>query len=145
MASKRTAVKGLTGGIEMLLAKNKVEYVKGFGKITGANSVEAALADGSKKVLNAKNIIIATGSEPSTLPSLPVDNDKFRIVDSTGALSLPTIPKKLAVVGAGVIGLELGSVWRRLGSEVYVVEFLDTILPSVRAAPCDNTTLRRQR
>jgi dihydrolipoamide dehydrogenase len=130
MAAKTKGVKGLTGGIEYLFKKNGVEYVKGHGKITKAGEVSAALLDGGNRVLKAKNILIATGSEPTPLPPVPVDNAGGRIVDSTGCLSLKTIPKRLAVVGGGVIGLEMGSVWRRLGAEVTVVEFLDKILPS---------------
>ena len=130
MAAKSKGVKGLTGGIEYLFKKNGVEYVKGHGKITKAGEVSAALLDGGSRVLKAKNILIATGSEPTPLPPVPVDNAGGRIVDSTGCLSLKTIPKRMAVVGGGVIGLEMGSVWRRLGAEVTVVEFLDKILPS---------------
>ncbi len=95
------------------------------------------MIDGTTQQLSAKNIIIATGSEVTPLPPCPVDNAGGRIVDSTGALSLPTVPKHLVVVGGGVIGLEMGSVWRRLGSTVTVVEYLDRIVPGVRprAAP----------
>lgn len=132
MDAKAKGVKGLTGGIEALFKKYKVDYVKGHGKITKAGEVSVALNDGSgSKALAAKNIVIATGSEPTPLPPLPVDNAKGLIVDSTGALSLKKVPKKMVVVGAGVIGLELGSVYRRLGSEVTVIEFLDRITPSL--------------
>jgi len=131
MASKAKSVKGLTGGIEHLFKKYKVDYVKGKGKITRSGEVAATLNDGSGvKTLSTKNIIIATGSEPTPIPPVPVDNAKGRIVDSTGALSLKAIPKSLVVVGGGVIGLEMGSVWRRLGTEVTVVEYLDRITPS---------------
>lgn len=127
MGSKTKAITGLTKGIEGLFKKNKVTYVKGHGKLTGANQVSVALNEGGEEILNTKNILIATGSEPSTLPSIPVDEQT--IVTSTGALELKSVPKKLVVVGGGVIGLELGSVYGRLGSEVTVVEFLDRIIP----------------
>src|SRR6185369_541355 len=100
-----------------------------MGKIAGPGKVEVTGADGKAEVHEAKNIVIATGSEPSPLAGVSVDQD--RIVDSTGALSLPKVPKSLLVIGAGIIGLELGSVWRRLGAEVTVVEFLDRIVPGV--------------
>jgi len=131
MGNKGKIVKGLTGGIEYLFKKNKVDYFKGHGKVASGSSVEVALNDGGSETISAKNVLIATGSEPSTLPPVPVDNEKQRIVDSTGALSLPTVPKKMVVIGAGVIGLEMGSVWSRLGSEVEVVEFLDRAVPSL--------------
>ena len=108
-----------------------MDYVKGHGKITAAGTVTATAAGAAPKVLKAKNIIIATGSEVTPLPPCPVDNAGFKIVDSTGALSLPAIPKTMVVIGGGVIGLEMGSVWRRLGTEVTVVEFLDRIVPSM--------------
>ena len=130
--AKGKAVKGLTGGIESLFKKYKVEYVKGSGKITKAGEVAATLLDGSGvKTLATKNILVATGSEPTPLPPVPVDNAKGVIVDSTGALALKAVPKRMAVIGGGVIGLEMGSVWRRLGAEVTVVEFLDRITPSL--------------
>ena len=131
MKNKEKSVKGLTQGIEGLFKKNKVTYVKGFGKLAGPNAVDVTLSDGGKQVVEAKNIILAVGSEVTPLPTCPVDNAGKRVVDSTGALELDEIPKKLAVIGGGVIGLELGSVWRRLGSEVTVIEFLDTITPSL--------------
>ena len=131
MANKAKAVTGLTGGIEFLFKKNKVDYIKGFGKLTGPEQVSVALNAGGTQVVDGKNIILAVGSEVSPLPTCPVDNSKFKIVDSTGALDLPAVPKKLVVVGGGVIGLEMGSVYRRLGSEVTVVEFLDTITPGI--------------
>jgi dihydrolipoamide dehydrogenase len=131
MANKAKAVKGLTGGIEGLFKKNKVDYIKGFGKLGGANKVNVALNAGGSQVVEAKNIILAVGSEPSPLPPCPVDNAKKRIVDSTGALDIDKIPKTMVVVGGGVIGLEMGSVWRRLGTKVTVVEFLDSITPGI--------------
>ena len=131
MAQKTEAVDGLTKGIEFLFKKNKVEYVKGRGKILGTGKVEVALADGVTRVLETKNIVIATGSEPATLPGIEIDEE--RIVSNVGALSLKAVPKKLVLIGAGVIGLEMGSVWARLGSEVTVVEYLDRILPPADA------------
>ena len=131
MKQKADSVTALTKGIEFLFKKNKVEWIKGAGKIAGAGKVEVTAEDGSISVLETKNIVIATGSEPSPLPG--VDVDQNRIVDSTGALSLPEVPKSLVVIGAGIIGLELGSVWRRLGAEVTVVEFLDRITPGMDA------------
>jgi dihydrolipoamide dehydrogenase len=124
MASKEKTVSGLTQGIEFLFKKNKVEYIKGFGKI-----IDATHVDVGGTLYEAKNIVIATGSEVATLPG--VDIDEKRIVSSTGALSLSEVPGKLLVIGAGVIGLELGSVWRRLGAEVTVVEYLPHILPGM--------------
>lgn len=128
MGNKSKSVESLTGGIEFLFRKYKVDYLQGFGKISGANSVAVKLNDGGDETLSTKNIMIATGSEPAPLKPVPVDQNK--IVDSTGALDLKEIPKKLAVIGGGVIGLEMGSVWRRLGSEVTVIEYLDRIVPS---------------
>jgi len=129
MKAKVKAVNGLTKGIEGLFKKNKVDYVKGYGTLSAAGQVTVALNDGKTQVLNTKNIIIATGSEPSTLPTVAVDEKV--IVSSTGALSLESVPKRLVVIGAGVIGLELGSVYSRLGSQVTVVEFLDRITPGI--------------
>ncbi|WP_374573848.1 dihydrolipoyl dehydrogenase [Phenylobacterium sp.] len=131
MNQKAESVAALTKGIEFLFKKNKVDWIKGAGKIAGPGKVEVTAEDGSVTALEAKNIVIATGSEPSSLPGVEVDNK--RIVDSTGALSLPEVPKSLVVIGAGIIGLELGSVWRRLGAEVTVVEFLDRITPGMDA------------
>jgi len=125
MAQKADSVAALTKGIEFLFKKNKVDWIKGRGRIIGAGQVEVTAADGSKSVVAAKAIIIATGSEPTPLPG--VDFVDGRIIDSTGALSLPSVPKRLIVIGAGVIGLELGSVWRRLGAEVTVIEYLDAV------------------
>ena len=131
MGQKDEAVEGLTKGVEFLLKKNKAEYIKGKGRILGKGKVEVALADGGTRVLETKNIVIATGSEPATLPGIEIDEE--RIVSNTGALSLKAVPKKLVLIGAGVIGLEMGSVWARLGSEVTVVEYLDRILPPADA------------
>ena len=126
MGAKEKTVSGLTAGIEFLFKKNKVEHINGFGKIIDANTVDV---DGKK--LKTKNIVIATGSEVATLPGL--DIDEKQIVSSTGALELKKVPEKLLVIGGGVIGLELGSVWRRLGAEVTVVEYLDHIMPGMDA------------
>ncbi|KAI8107578.1 hypothetical protein M9435_002606 [Picochlorum sp. BPE23] len=129
MEQKDKAVEGLTKGIEGLFKKNKVEYVKGWGSLKSSNEVEVAMEDGSSQVLKAKNIMIATGSDVAQLPGITIDEEK--IVSSTGALKLKEIPKKMVVIGGGVIGLEMGSVWSRLGSEVTVVEFTDTIVPTM--------------
>jgi dihydrolipoamide dehydrogenase len=129
MKQKAESVGQLTKGIEFLFKKNKVEWLKGRGRITGPGQVEVTAEDGSKTQHAARNIVIATGSEPAALSGVEVDQK--RIVDSTGALALPEVPKNLVVIGAGIIGLELGSVWRRLGATVTVVEFLDRICPGM--------------
>ncbi len=129
MQRKDKVVKGLTGGIEMLFKKNKIDYVKGWGTIPAAGSVKVALADGGEDTLSTKNILIATGSESTPLPG--VETDEKQVVTSTGALALDKVPGQMVVIGAGVIGLEMGSVWSRLGAEVTVVEFLDRILPGM--------------
>ena len=108
MSSKSKAVKGLTGGIEHLLKKNKVDYMKGWGKFTGSNTIGVDKIDGKSEEITAKNIIIATGSEPASLPPGMLDIDEKYVITSTGALSLEKIPKKMVIVGGGVIGLELG-------------------------------------
>ncbi|DAZ96337.1 TPA: hypothetical protein N0F65_007987 [Lagenidium giganteum] len=132
MKSKEKAVKTLTGGIEQLFKKNKVTYIKGHGKIVSKNQVSVELSDSKgNDTISAKNILIATGSEVSPLPPVPVNNDEGKIVDSTGALVLKKVPKHMVVVGAGVIGLELGSVYKRLGAEVTVVEYLDRVCPGL--------------
>ncbi|ALJ11507.1 dihydrolipoyl dehydrogenase [Sphingopyxis macrogoltabida] len=123
---RKDAVKGLTGGIEFLFKKNKVDWLKGYAQFTSKDSVEVA-----GKTYRAKNIIIATGSSVTPLPGVEVDNDKQVIVDSTGALELAKVPGHMVVIGGGVIGLELGSVWRRLGAKVTCVEYLDQILPGM--------------
>ncbi|NWL77086.1 dihydrolipoyl dehydrogenase [Pseudomonas taiwanensis] len=129
MKQKAESVAALTKGIEFLFRKNKVEWIKGWGRIDGAGKVMVTAADGKQKTLEARNIVVATGSVPSPLPGVAIDNK--RILDSTGALSLPEVPKHLVVIGAGVIGLELGSVWRRLGAQVTVVEYLGRICPGL--------------
>ncbi|HWA01264.1 MAG TPA: dihydrolipoyl dehydrogenase [Caulobacterales bacterium] len=128
-AQKEDAVDGLTKGVEFLMKKNKVDYIKGAGRIVGQGRVEVTLNDGGKQSLETRNICIATGSVPADLKG--VDIDEERVVSSTGALALSKVPNKLIVIGGGYIGLELGSVWRRLGAEVTVVEFLDRITPTM--------------
>lgn len=122
MEQKSSAVKALTGGIAHLFKQNKVVHINGYGKITGKNQVTATKADGSTQVIDTKNILIATGSEVTPFPGITIDEDT--IVSSTGALSLKKVPEKMVVIGAGVIGVELGSVWQRLGADVTAVEFL---------------------
>ena len=119
---RKDAVKGLTGGIEFLFKKNKVEWLKGLASFTGPNAVQVG-----DRTVTAKNIVIATGSSVTPLPGVEIDQKV--VVDSTGALELPKVPEHMVVIGAGVIGMELGSVWRRLGAKVTCVEFLDQILP----------------
>lgn len=119
---KADVIKANTGGIEFLFKKNKVDYIKGWGEIIAPDEVKVG-----EDVLKTRNIVVATGSEPASLPFLEIDEK--RIVSSTGALELTKVPKKLVVIGGGVIGLELGSVWGRLGAEVTVIEFLDEITP----------------
>lgn len=131
MKYKDKSVKGLTSGIEFLFKKNKVDYVKGWGKFSSESEIEVDLAGGAKEQIKAKNIIIATGSEPSPLPGNVIPIDEKYVVSSTGCLSLEKIPKKMVIIGGGVIGLELGSVYKRLGSEVTVVEYMDRICPAM--------------
>ena len=125
-AEKSKAVKELTGGISMLFKKNKVDWIKGRGAFEDAHTVKVG-----DKSYTAKNVLIATGSSVTPLPGVEIDNDKHVVVDSTGALDLPKVPGHMVVIGGGVIGLELGSVWLRLGAKVTVVEFLDQILPGM--------------
>jgi dihydrolipoamide dehydrogenase len=127
LKQKEESVTALTKGVEFLLKKNKAVWLKGWGSIAGPGKVSVKAEDGTETVYETKNIVIASGSEPTPLPGVVVDQQ--RIVDSTGALALSPVPKKLVVIGAGIIGLELGSVWRRLGAEVEVVEFLDRTIP----------------
>ena len=125
---KDEVVTGLTKGVEGLFKKNKVTWSRGFGRLAGTDRVEVEGSEG-KRTLQAKNIILASGSVPVELPFLKFDNE--RIIDSTGALSIPAVPEHLVVVGGGVIGLELGSVWLRLGAKVTVLEAMPTILPGM--------------
>jgi dihydrolipoamide dehydrogenase len=127
MRFKDDGVDGNVKGVAFLLKKNKVDTYQGTGRILAPGQVEVGGADGAKQMLSTKNIVIATGSDVADLKGITIDEQ--RIVSSTGALSLPSVPQRLLVVGAGVIGLELGSVWRRLGAEVIVVEFFDRIVP----------------
>jgi len=129
MAFKDEGVAGNTKGVEFLLKKNKIDAFHGTGKILSAGRVEVTPESGEAQTLETKSIVIATGSDVAKLKGLEIDEET--IVSSTGAIALKQLPKKLVVVGGGVIGLELGSVWRRLGSEVVVVEFLDRILPGM--------------
>ncbi|MEO1550361.1 MAG: dihydrolipoyl dehydrogenase [Pseudomonadota bacterium] len=126
MGYKQSTVEQNTSGVEFLFKKNKIDWLKGWGKVEGSGKVSVG-----GETHGAKNIVIATGSAPATLPGIEIDEK--RIVSSTGALELPEIPKRLAIIGAGVIGLELGSVYARLGSDVQVLEFLDHITPGMDA------------
>ena len=125
MKAKDTSVTGLTKGIEFLFKKNGVEYIKGTGTFKDEHTVGVELADGGETTLRGKDIFIATGSESTPFPGLTIDEEK--VITSTGALALKEVPKKMVVIGGGIIGLEMGSVWSRLGSEVTVVEFLPLI------------------
>jgi dihydrolipoamide dehydrogenase len=129
MNFKQQGIDGNVKGVEFLMRKNKIDVIHGTGKILGTGKVEVAGDDGKTQLVETKNIVIASGSDVARLKGIEIDEK--RIVSSTGALSLDKVPGKLLIVGAGVIGLELGSVWHRLGSEVTVVEFLDRILPGM--------------
>jgi dihydrolipoamide dehydrogenase len=129
MNFKQQGIDGNVKGVEFLMKKNKIDVIFGTGKVLGTGKVEVKGADGKTQTVETKNIVIATGSDVTKLKGIEIDEK--RIVSSTGALSLDKVPEKMIVVGAGVIGLELGSVWRRLGAEVVVVEFLDRILPGM--------------
>jgi dihydrolipoamide dehydrogenase len=129
MNFKQQGIDGNVKGVDFLMKKNKIDVIKGKGKILGTGKVEVTGGDGKTQTVETKNIVIATGSDIARLKGIEIDEK--RIVSSTGALSLAGVPGKLLIVGAGVIGLELGSVWHRLGAEVVVVEFLDRILPGM--------------
>jgi dihydrolipoamide dehydrogenase len=129
IANKNEIVAGLTQGIAGLFKKNKVTAIEGFGKFLDKNTLEVTKSDGAKEKVSAKNFIIATGSEVTPLPNVEIDEKV--IVSSTGALDLEKVPSKMIVIGAGVIGLEMASVWGRFGAEIEVVEFLDKITPSM--------------
>ena len=131
LAQKDAVVSDLGAGVAFLFKKNGVEHVRGFARLSGPGRVTVALTDGGERELSAAAIVIATGSEVLQLRGVAIDEK--RIVSSTGALSLPAVPRRLLVVGGGYIGLELGSVWRRLGAEVTVVEYLDRITPGMDA------------
>jgi dihydrolipoamide dehydrogenase len=128
MAHKDTTVASNVNGVAFLFKKNKIDAFRGTGKVAGAGKVSVTGEDGKVEEIETKNIVIATGSDVAGIPGVKVDFDEKVIVSSTGALSLAKVPERLVVVGGGVIGLELGSVWARLGAKVTVVEFLDTIL-----------------
>jgi dihydrolipoamide dehydrogenase len=129
MNFKQQGIDGNVKGVEFLMKKNKIDVISGKGKILGTGKVEVSGSDGKTQIVETKNIVIATGSDIARLKGIEIDEK--RIVSSTGALSLDKVPSKLLIVGAGVIGLELGSVWHRLGAQVTVVEFLDRILPGM--------------
>ena len=129
MKNKDKAVTVLTKGVEFLFKKNKVSYFKGFGSFVSDKKIKIKGSDGKESEIEGENIIIATGSEPSKMQNINFDEE--RIVSSTGALSLKKVPKKMIVIGGGYIGLEMGSVWSRLGSDVHVIEFLDHITPGM--------------
>ena len=127
LKSKVQAVTGLTKGIEVLFKKNKVDYIKGTASFITPTRLSVQLNDGGSTELEAKNVVIATGSEVAPFPGGAITIDEQQIVSSTGALELKQVPKKMVVIGGGIIGLEMGSVWSRLGAEVTVVEFLGGI------------------
>ena len=129
MKNKDKAVDALTKGIEFLFKKNKVTYYKGIASLKSSNQISVASSKNKEIIIETENVIISTGSEPASLPGIKFDEKV--IVSSTGALSLNTVPKKMVVIGGGYIGLEMGSVWSRLGSEVHVIEFLDHITPGM--------------
>jgi dihydrolipoamide dehydrogenase len=133
MAHKEATVEANVKGVEFLFKKNKIETLRGIGSVLGVGKVRVSGADGSEKEIEARNIVIATGSDVAGIPGVELEFDEERIVSSTGALSLATVPDELIVVGGGVIGLELGSVWARLGARVTVVEYLDSILGGMDA------------
>lgn len=122
---KEKAVASLTRGIETLFKANKVDWIKGTGSFVSTNKISVQLSDGGETEVEGKNIIIATGSEVTPFPGIEIDEEQ--IISSTGALSLTKVPEKMVVIGGGVIGLEMGSVWSRLGAEVTVVEFIGAI------------------
>ena len=126
MERKREVVKSLTQGVAGLFKKNKIDGIQGHASLEGKGRVKVTAPDGSTQILETKHILIATGSKPVSLPGIALDKD--RIVDSTGALELPQVPEHLAIIGAGVIGLELGSVWSRLGAKVTILEYLPDIM-----------------
>ena len=127
ISRKNDVVDQTTKGINFLMDKNKITVLQGLGSFESATQIKVTKADGSSEVIEAKNTIIATGSKPSSLPFITLD--KERVITSTEALNLKEVPKHLIVIGGGVIGLELGSVYLRLGSDVTVVEYLDKIIP----------------
>ena len=131
MQNKEKAVSTLTKGVEFLLKKNKVSFINGHASLKSANKILVIDSENKEKIIETEKIVICTGSEPISLPK--IDFDEQKIVSSTGALSLKSVPKKMAIIGGGYIGLELGSVWSRLGSEIEVIEFLDHITTGMDA------------
>jgi dihydrolipoamide dehydrogenase len=129
LAFKDSGVKGNVDGVAYLLKKHKIDHFHGTGRVLGPGKVEVTFINGEKQVVETKAIVIATGSEVMSLPGIAIDEK--RVLSSTGALSLPEVPKRMAVIGAGYIGLELGSVWSRLGAEVTVIEMLDRVAPGL--------------
>ena len=129
MKNKEKAVSTLTKGVEFLLKKNKVQFIKGSASLKSATEISIKDSANKEKIIKTEKIVICTGSEPTSLPK--VDFDEQKILSSTGALSLKSVPKKMAIIGGGYIGLEMGSVWSRLGSEVQVIEFMDHITPGM--------------
>ena len=129
MQNKHKAVTVLTKGVEFLFKKNKVSYFKGIGKFKTKNQISVIDDNKNEQIIDTENVVICTGSEPTSLPGINFDEES--IISSTGALSLKSVPKKMVIVGGGYIGLEMGSVWSRLGSEVHVIEFLDHITPGM--------------
>src|SRR4051794_26340102 len=134
MAFKAEGVEGNVKGVDFLLRKNKVDVHFGVARIAAPGQVEVKADDGSNQMVETRNIVVATGSDVARLPGIEIDEKV--VVSSTGALELDAVPKRLVVIGAGVIGLELGSVWRRLGSQVTVVEYLDRLLPGMDLEVC---------
>lgn len=127
LKAKTDSVNGLTKGIEVLFKQNKVDYIKGSASFVSPTRISVQLNDGGETEVEAKNVIIATGSEVAPFPGGAIEIDEEQIVSSTGALELKKVPEKLVVIGGGIIGLEMGSVWSRLGAQVTVVEFLGGI------------------
>ena len=132
IARKQAVVDQTSGGVKYLMDKNKVTVFEGLGSFESATSVKVTKADGSSEIIESKNIIVATGSKPSNLPFIKLDKD--RIITSTEALKLKEVPKHLVIIGGGVIGIELGQVYLRLGAQVSVVEFMDRIIPGMDAS-----------
>ncbi len=139
MSRKEKVVGDLANGIDYLFQKHSVDRVTGFGRITSHTEVTVSKNDGSERVLRAKNILIATGSTSTNLPDIDIDDDK--VISSTGALSLDKIPKSMIVIGGGVIGLELGTVWNRLGAQITVIEAMDEVLPGTDTDAAKNLRL----
>lgn len=127
LKAKEDSVFGLTKGVESLFKQNKVDYIKGTASFVSPTRLSVKLIDGGETEVEAKNVIIATGSEVAPFPGGGIEIDEEQIVSSTGALALKEVPEKMIVIGGGIIGLEMGSVWSRLGAQVTVVEFLGGI------------------